>query len=230
MTLLSLDAPFRRGNFTVMAKPRTVGNMIAPWRFLVFLGLLIGGAILAWLKLQDPPLGIMAAFDVAAITFILLCLWLLEIRDPLRIERIAEENDGNRTLLLVITVIVMAVLLLSIAAETVGQRPEPFTKVLIILTLIVAWVFSNTVYALHYAHLVYIVPGTRCDGLDFPNTKLPIYWDFVYFAFTLGMTFQTSDVTITNERIRRVVTVHCFAAFFFNIGVLAFTINVLGSA
>jgi uncharacterized membrane protein len=148
----------------------------------------------------------------------------------LRIERIAEENDGNRTLLLAITGIVMGVLLLSIAAETVGQRPEPFTKMLIILTLIVAWIFSNTVYALHYAHLVYIVPGTRCDGLDFPHTKLPIYWDFVYFAFTLGMTFQTSDVTVTNERIRRVVTVHCLAAFFFNIGVLAFTINVLGSA
>jgi uncharacterized membrane protein len=28
---------------------------------------------------------------------------------------------------------------------------------------------------------------------------------------------------------RRVVTVHCLAAFAFNIGVLAFTINVLGS-
>jgi uncharacterized membrane protein len=26
------------------------------------------------------------------------------------------------------------------------------------------------------------------------------------------------------------VTIHCLAAFFFNIGVLAFTINVLGSA
>jgi uncharacterized membrane protein len=57
-----------------------------------------------------------------------------------------------------------------------------------------------------------------------------MYWDFVYFAFTLGMTFQTSDVTITSERIRRIVTIHCLAAFFFNIGVLAFTINVLGSA
>ena len=29
---------------------------------------------------------------------------------------------------------------------------------------------------------------------------------------------------------RRVVIFHCFAAFVFNIGVLAFSINVLGSA
>ena len=86
---------------------------------------------------------------------------------------------------------------------------------------------SNTVYALHYAHLAY-GDELQCKGLSFPGTNEPLYWDFVYFAFTLGMTFQTSDVTISDQRIRRVVTLHCLAAFVFNIGVLAFTINVLG--
>jgi uncharacterized membrane protein len=43
------------------------------------------------------------------------------------------------------------------------------------------------------------------------------------------MAFATSDVEITSQHVRRVVTVHCLAAFAFNIGVLAFTINVLGS-
>jgi len=42
------------------------------------------------------------------------------------------------------------------------------------------------------------------------------------------MTFQTSDVEITSRSIRRTVTFHCLAAFVFNIGVLAFTINLLG--
>jgi uncharacterized membrane protein len=158
-----------------------------------------------------------------------LCLFLMFIRDPVVIERLARENDGNRTLLLVLTGIVVAVLMVAVGSETVGRNPQPVTKILIISTLGIAWVFSNAVYALHYAHLAYITPGDGCDGLEFPSTPLPVYWDFVYFAFTLGMTFQTSDVTITNERIRRVVTVHCLAAFFFNIGVLAFTINVLGS-
>jgi uncharacterized membrane protein len=101
---------------------------------------------------------------------------------------------------------------------------------MIIVTLILAWVFSNTVYAFHYAHLAYSKPDAGCAGLDFPDTTEPNYWDFVYFAFTLGMTFQTSDVTISDQGIRKVVTVHCLAAFIFNIGVLAFTINVLGSA
>jgi uncharacterized membrane protein len=43
------------------------------------------------------------------------------------------------------------------------------------------------------------------------------------------MTFQTSDVTITSTRIRRVVTLHCLEAFVFNLGVIAFTINALGA-
>jgi uncharacterized membrane protein len=66
--------------------------------------------------------------------------------------------------------------------------------------------------------------------VDFPGPGEPDYWDFVYFAFTLGMTFQTSDVAITDRAIRRVVTAHCLAAFIVNLGVLAFTINVLGAS
>lgn len=42
------------------------------------------------------------------------------------------------------------------------------------------------------------------------------------------MTFQTSDVTISSRAIRRIVTAHSFAAFVFNIGVIAFTINGIG--
>ena len=74
-------------------------------------------------------------------------------------------------------------------------------------------------------------PGRRrgsAAGSIFPIATEPDYWDFVYFSFTLGMTFQTSDVDITSRRVRRVVTGHCLAAFVFNLGVLAFTINSIG--
>src|SRR5690348_10014590 len=141
-----------------MAKPRTIGNMIAPWRFLSFLVILIVAALPASRLLGSYGLGVIAAFDLAALVFLVLCSNLLAICDPLTIESFARENDANRTLLLVITVIVMAVLLIAVGSETVGRHPEPFAKVLIILTLIVAWLFSNSVYALHYAHMGYIQP------------------------------------------------------------------------
>jgi uncharacterized membrane protein len=212
-----------------MAERRAFGNMTSAPRFLAFLIVLIVSTPLARLLVHGWYLGFMAGFDMAALVFLLSSIPLLSTREAAVIRNHAIVNDANKTLLLIITGIVTAVLFTAIAAETVGQRPEPLTKMLVIGTLALAWLFTNTVYAVHYAHLAYTRPGKADLGLEFPGTKQPVYWDFVYFAFTLGMTFQTSDVTITDARIRRVVTVHSLAAFAFNIGVLAFTINVLGS-
>ena len=212
-----------------MAKPRTIGNMIAPPRFLAFMAVLIAMVPLAHPVFQRWALAAMAGFDVAAIVFLLSCISLLGTREARVIREHAEKNDANRLLLLGITGIVVATLLIAIAAETVGHNPQPFTKVLIIATLALAWVFSNTVYALHYAHLAYMHPNVGCLGFEFPRTPHPVYWDFIYFSFACGMAFATSDVSITETHIRKTVTIHCLAAFAFNIGVLAFTINVLGS-
>jgi uncharacterized membrane protein len=213
-----------------MAKQRSIGNMIAPPRFLVFMAVLIVVVPLAHGAFHRWALAAMAGFDVAAIIFLISCISLLGTREAMVIREHAEQNDANRLLLLGITGIVMATLLIAIAAESVGHNPQPITKALIIVTLALAWLFSNMVYALHYAHLAYMHPTVGCIGLEFPRTTHPVYWDFVYFAFTCGMAFATSDVVITETHMRKTVAIHCLAAFAFNIGVLAFTINVLGSS
>jgi uncharacterized membrane protein len=137
--------------------------------------------------------------------------------------RHATENDANRTMLLVVTAIVSIAVLVAVETMT-GAAPGWKTKLLIVGTLLVAWLFANSVYALHYAHLFV----TKSGGIEFPGDDSPGYSDFVYFSFTLGMTFQTSDVNISDKGIRNVVTAHCLIAFVFNLGILAFTINVLG--
>jgi uncharacterized membrane protein len=212
-----------------MTKPPTIGNKIAPPRFLLFLGLLIVGFPIASSLLGRWALAAMGAFDIAAIMFLLSCVPLLGTREARVIREHARDNDANRVLLLVLTGIVMAVLLTAISAEAVGHNPQPLTKALIIVTLALAWLFANTIYAFHYAHMVYNKPEVGCVGLEFPRTAHPVYWDFIYFAFTCGMAFATSDVMITETHMRKIVTIHCLLAFAFNIGVIAFTINVLGS-
>ena len=143
--------------------------------------------------------------------------------------RTARDNDANRTLLLTITAATMVVILVAVAGELKG-RNDALAVTLVIATLVLAWLFSNMVYALHYAHIFYLPDdgGKDAGGLEFPDCPSPDYWDFLYFSATLGMTFQTSDVSVTARRIRRVVLGHSLAAFVFNLGVLAFTINVLG--
>jgi uncharacterized membrane protein len=208
----------------------SIGNKIAPPRFLAFLAMLLIGFPMAASLLHRWALAAMAAFDVAAFLFLLSCLPLLGTREARVIRDHAKANDANRVLLLGLTGIVIAVMLTAISAEAVGHNPQPLTKALIIVSLALAWLFANTVYAFHYAHMVYSKPDVGCVGLDFPRTPHPVYWDFVYFSFTCGMAFATSDVVITESHMRKVVTIHCLAAFAFNIGVIAFTINVLGSS
>ena len=213
-----------------MAKPRTIGNMIAPPRFLAFLAILVVGIFVGHAFLHGWALAAMAAFDAAAAVFLVLCMSLLSTGEAAMIRDHASRNDANRVGLLVITAIVLTVLLIAIAAEAVGKNPQPYTKALIIVTLALAWLFSNVVYALHYAHLAYSRPAIGCLGFEFPRTAHPVYWDFIYFSFTCGMAFATSDVVITSTHVRKTVAFHCLAAFAFNIGVLAFTINLLASS
>lgn len=207
----------------------TIGNRIAPLRFILFVVLLLvaSGAGTVWLGWRH---GVMVGFDIAALGFLLSCLPLLSGTDVAAIRKDAVRNDANRLLLLVVTGIVMLVVLVTVWVElTNATAARHASPAFIIVTLMLAWLFSNSVYALHYAHLHYAQhEGRDRGGVDFPGRGEPDYWDFVYFAFTLGMTFQTSDVAITDRNIRRVVTAHCFAAFIFNLGILAFTINVLG--
>lgn len=204
-----------------------LGQRIAPPRFVLFLIVFTAGLALAIPRLGYGR-GTMVAFDAAALVFLAAIATLLRHGEAARMRAAARANDANRAVLLGFSGITMAVILVSVAKELEG-RNDTLAIVLVVVTLVLAWLFSNTIYALHYAHLYYLADGAGdAKGLDFPSCDTPDYWDFAYFSFTLGMTFQTSDVTVTARRMRRVVIGHCLAAFVFNIGVLAFTINVLG--
>ena len=208
---------------------RPVGSYLAPERFLAFLVMLV---LATWLAAQRAPIerAAMIGFDIAALMFLVIIAPLLR-RDTGHMRESSRQNDANRATLLAVSGAVIVAILVAIGSE-VSQKDKLdwIGKALVIATLALAWLFSNVVYALHYAHVFYLPDGKRDQGgLEFPGRADPDYGDFCYFAFTLGMTFQTSDVTVSTRRMRRIVLMHSIAAFVFNIGVLAFTINVLGS-
>jgi uncharacterized membrane protein len=208
-----------------------LGRRIAPPRFVAFI-LLLAVALPFAIPALGWRQGIMASFDGAALLFLLSLRPLLQTTDAESMRRHAVANDANRPLMLVITAATMLAILVAVGSELVEKgSPKALAIGLIVATLVLAWSFVNTVYALHYAHIFYVQRGGGGDsgGLDFPDTRHPGYWDFLYFSFTLGMTFQTSDVQMTATSVRVVAIFQSLAAFVFNLGVLAFTINVLGS-
>ena len=213
-----------------MAGARTIGNRIAPLRFLLFL-LILGTAVGAGMTFLTRAQAVMAGFDIAATVFLLSCLPLLRMEAG-AMRQAARDNDANRIVLLILTLVISLVVLVTVAGEIVGDhRPTPVEKGLIVATLAFAWLFANMVYALHYAHLFYTRDdgGKDLAGLDFPGKRPePDYPDFIYFSFTIGVALQTSDVVITSPAIRRIVTGHCVAAFVYNLGILALAVGVIG--
>jgi uncharacterized membrane protein len=87
-----------------------------------------------------------------------------------------------------------------------------------------AWCrLSNTAWTLRYAHLYYRDDHEGIGGLQFPGDHET---DFAYFAFTIGMAFQTSDVGVTSPQIRRAVLLHGVQSFAYNTTILALAMNL----
>ena len=171
-------------------------------------------------------IGLMTGFDAAAAAYLFSCVRLLRIHDPALIRAQAEADDDNRAAILTLASVASMAILAAVASELMRSTLPVIERFpIILLTILLSWKFANMVFALHYAHMHYACPEHQ--GLDFPGTPSPDYWDFIYFSFTMGVAFATSDVSIRSQAIRRVVIFHCFLAFVFNIGVIGFTINLL---
>jgi len=84
----------------------------------------------------------------------------------------------------------------------------------------------HTTFTLRYAHLYYR-DDDNIGGTEFPGGTMPSYMDFAYFAFTVGMCFQVSDVQVTSPQIRRAVLLHATMSFLYNTAILAFVLNLV---
>ena len=212
-----------------------LGSRLAPPRFVMVMVVLLGVAVAAHYGLGDAwSDALVIGFDVAVVGFTV-SLWpLARDHSAAEMRRHATENDANRGLVLFITaVILLAIMLAMIAELPAAHKGDIWAITKLVLTLVLGWMFTNLIFAMHYAHMFYgtgETPAKDAGGLDFPGTKEPDYWDFIYFSFTAGMSFAASDVNVTSGAVRRVLVVQCLLAFLFNIGALAFTINVLAGA
>ncbi|MBB4860474.1 putative membrane protein [Novosphingobium chloroacetimidivorans] len=200
-------------------------------RYRLFLVVLVLTSVLLSL-MAKIDIAILLGFDLAALVFILSCvnLWRGGKPDEMRME--AKRDDAGQFLLLVLTAVISTVVLTALGILLLDKQGlDALHIVLLVATLLASWTFANLVYAFHYARLFYSRgSGGDQGGLDFPGDCEPEFADFVNFAFVIGMTCQTADITITHCAMRRISTFHGLFAFAFNLGILALTVNVLASS
>lgn len=189
----------------------------------LLLGGLIGaGAVsVGWLAPADA---LLVGFDVGSGTYLALTGWSALTLDAEALRARIRTIDRWRRPWAVLSVglITISVVVMALVVELKGREGASATAIgLAVVTLAVAWVFFNALFALHYAHLYY-----RHGGLSFPEDQAPDARDFVYFAFVIGMTFQVSDVAVTQSRMRRHVLIQSLAAFVFNVVIVALSVNM----
>lgn len=208
-------------------KPRVVRLVIAKRRliFSITIGL---AAMMLWPSSWRMVTRLLASWDVAIALDIIMALTVFLRTDRSHIRRDALIQDDGRFAILVLILISSFASLAAIIVLIGGDSRSGGDLALAALTILLSWAMIHTTFAIHYAHDYY--RGTKPGGLDFPGGDAPDYWDFVYLAFVIGTTAQTSDVAITSRTIRRTVTAHGLVSFLFNTAFLALVVNIAAGA
>ena len=144
----------------------------------------------------------------------------------------AGSEDPGRTLVYAIVVLTSSISLL--AATLLVRNPNALppeladaAAALCLVTVALAWMMTHIAFTFRYAHLYYREDAEGVGGLEIPGKLPPTYFDFAYFAFTVGMCFQVSDVCVTSRQIRRTVLLHAIISFAYNSIILAFVLNLV---
>lgn len=204
---------------SILMRPRVAGAVAA-------------GLITLWLLPASlkPSVRSSLAWDIGGLAYIALALQLMFRFDAARLKaRAARADDGAAVILLIVVIAILAsfAAMVGLAGEAkeAAKSERLFYLGLAGATLFISWLVTQLVFTIHYAH-EYFRPSPQGPALDFPHDDKPDYWDFFYFATSIGATSQTSDVSIRTKPMRHLVAFHAIVSFFFNTMVLAITINI----
>ncbi|MHC6225432.1 DUF1345 domain-containing protein [Pseudomonas sp. X10] len=174
---------------------------------------------------------ILAGWNLGVWLYLALVLWLTWHATPEQVRKVARVEDENAGLVLFTVSIAAIASLAAITLQLVASRGLEGSALALRytytgLTVAGSWLLIGTIFSLHYARLFY-TSDRHEPLLRFPDgERNPDYWDFHYFAFTLSVAVQTSDIGVAGRGMRRVVLAHSLVGFLFNTAILGFTINI----
>ena len=192
-------------------------------RFLIALifGLAFWGA--SHLSPLDAVMREVIGVNAFFITYLGLMLRMILISTPDDLRRHSEADDEGAFLILVLAVLAVGISLASIFLVLNRGSDSLAEAVFALAAAPMGWAALQVLAAFRYAHLYYAPEPD--GGLEFPGTKEPGIWEFLYFSFTIGMTAQVSDVVVTAGNLRKVVLLHSIGSFFYNTVILALAMN-----
>ncbi len=216
-------------------KPRQRWLRVLRSRPRLWAALAVGVAVhaaLQWVDLSAPSARALLAWNACAATYLLATAHMAFGATPARMERRAVRHADGRWLAMAVVVLAAVAVLLAVVSQLAAVKDLPGPQklphvALAALTVASSWLFTQTLFAVHYAHDFYLGRAIgRDDALLFPGTKEPSYGDFLYFACVIGTSGQTADVAFNGRALRPVGTLHCVMAYLFNVAVLGLAVNI----
>jgi uncharacterized membrane protein len=136
----------------------------------------------------------LVTWNILAIIYVVRTWATVSRYSPDLVKSHALREDPSRpvadlVLLMGVIVSLAAVGGLLIGAGGTGGPAKAGFAALSLLSVIASWLVVHTLFALRYAELYYTKP---VGGVDFSPNHEPVYADFAYMAFTIGMTYQKS--------------------------------------
>lgn len=178
------------------------------------------------LPLMPTTRAMLIAFDVGAVLFVALITSVMMKATPLTMRHHAQLQDEGKWTVLFMTLGIAGVVLAALSIELHAAKVKSLGDIALAGgSIFLSWLFVAVMFSQQYAHSFYM-KGTQ---LVFPGTEHPDYFDFLYFSVVLSMCCQTSDVVVSSSSMRRLVMLHSVMAFFFNVIILALTVNVVAS-
>jgi uncharacterized membrane protein len=159
----------------------------------------------------------------------LIFIWMTRLTAEQICTRYIEEDESAPIILVVVTIAALFSLFaiiepLATLKQVAGtERAAHFA--LAAFTLVNSWILVPTMFTTHYADMFYSAKE-EARPLRFPETPMPVFWDFAYFSFTIAAACQTADVSTLHAGVRKTVIVHTVISFLFNASILGFAINV----
>jgi uncharacterized membrane protein len=202
--------------------------------FRLALSLAAGGAVAALLVAVQRSLALtaVAAWDAGGLALVLLSWGTIVRANAIRTRVRAASEDPGRTMVYAIVILtslssLFAAIVLARRARLVAPGGEDFVVALSLAAVVLSWALTHTAFTLRYAHLYYREDEEGIGGIDFAGGAKPTYFDFAYFAFTVGMCFQVSDTAVTSPQVRRAVLLHATLSFVYNTAIVAFVLNLV---
>jgi uncharacterized membrane protein len=181
-----------------------------------------------------PVTAVLIGWNAGVVVFLVMLVELMATATPAEIRRQAARQDVGQFVVLTLSAVAAIASVVAIYAEVSaasGEAIATWRLVLGAVTIFLSWLFMHSMFAIHYAHEFYGPSREEPGGLLSPGEdRTPDYLDFFYFAVVIGMSTQVSDVSVTNQRVRKTVLAQGIVAFWFNVAVLALLINIAADA